>query len=80
MVAGGVSANRGIRLGLTKLMQQQQGQVYFARPEFCTDNGAMIAYAGLQRLKANHVCDLKVDIHPRWPLQDLPSLDELTLP
>jgi N6-L-threonylcarbamoyladenine synthase len=80
VVAGGVSANRGIRLGLTKLMQQQQGQVYFARPEFCTDNGAMIAYAGLQRLKANHVCDLKVDIHPRWPLQDLPSLDELTLP
>lgn len=75
VVAGGVSANRGIRFGLTELMQQRQGQVYFARPEFCTDNGAMIAYAGLQRLKANHVCDLRVEIYPRWPLQDLPGLN-----
>ncbi len=51
VIAGGVSANRALRQGLESLMEKLGGQVYYPRTEFCTDNGAMIAYAGMQRLK-----------------------------
>lgn len=45
-----------------------------ARPEFCTDNGAMIAYAGMVRMKGDKHADLSVTVRPRWPLAELPAL------
>ncbi|QSX30782.1 tRNA (adenosine(37)-N6)-threonylcarbamoyltransferase complex transferase subunit TsaD [Shewanella cyperi] len=74
VIAGGVSANLRLRAGLAELMQKLGGKVYYPRGEFCTDNGAMIAYAGLQRLKAGQVEDLAVKGQPRWPLDSLPAV------
>lgn len=79
VVAGGVSANLMLREKLAVLMQKQQGQVFYPRQEYCTDNGAMIAYAGYcQYLKQNpDEADVKnsfakhqIKVHPRWPLSD----------
>jgi len=50
------------------------GEVFYPRPEFCTDNGAMIAYAGLQRLKAGGDESLTFKAMPRWPLDTLPAV------
>lgn len=54
VMAGGVSANRTLRKKLAEMMAARGGEVFYARPEFCTDNGAMIAYAGMVRLKAGN--------------------------
>ena len=74
VVAGGVSANSAIREALTTLMAQRKGQVFFARKEFCTDNGAMIALAGMLRFKAGERGSLEVNVFPRWPLSSLKPL------
>nr|MBL0710343.1 tRNA (adenosine(37)-N6)-threonylcarbamoyltransferase complex transferase subunit TsaD [Colwellia sp.] len=50
------------------------GSVFYPRPEFCTDNGAMIAYAGLQRLKAGTDAGLTFKANPRWSLDSLPAI------
>ncbi len=71
VVAGGVGANHALRLALTELLKKENGQVYFPRQEFCTDNGAMIAYVGCQRLLRGEHTDLQVQVHPRWLLSDL---------
>ena len=71
VVAGGVSANRSIRNGLAALMESLGGEVFYPRPEFCTDNGAMIAYAGMFRFKLGQRADLAVTVRPRWPLDTL---------
>ncbi|NUU66825.1 tRNA (adenosine(37)-N6)-threonylcarbamoyltransferase complex transferase subunit TsaD [Enterobacteriaceae bacterium BIT-l23] len=73
VMAGGVSANRTLRAKLAEMMTKRNGEVFYARPEFCTDNGAMIAYAGMVRLKADCVADLSVSVRPRWPLAELPA-------
>ncbi|OXY83833.1 MULTISPECIES: tRNA (adenosine(37)-N6)-threonylcarbamoyltransferase complex transferase subunit TsaD [Oceanimonas] len=75
VVAGGVSANVSLREQLKALMNKLNGEVFYPRNEYCTDNGAMIAYAGLQRLKANQVEPLLVRARPRWPLDELPPVD-----
>lgn len=77
VVAGGVSANKQLREGLNNLMNEVNGKVYFPRSEFCTDNGAMIAYAGYLRLKAGQSTDLNFQAKPRWPLDEI-SKDELS--
>lgn len=74
VVAGGVSANLDIRSRLQNLMVKENGQAFFARREFCTDNGAMIAQAGMMRFKAGQLGDYKVKVFPRWPLSDLKPL------
>ncbi len=74
VIAGGVSANTRLRATLAEVMTSIGGKVYYPRGEFCTDNGAMIAYAGLQRLKAGQREDLAVKGQPRWPLDTLPPL------
>ena len=74
VIAGGVSANTRLRNSLAEMMTSLNGRVYYPRSEFCTDNGAMIAYAGLQRLKAGQADDLAVKGVPRWPLDSLPRL------
>lgn len=74
VIAGGVSANKPLREKLEQLMQQRKGKVFYARPEFCTDNGAMIAYAGMVRLQAQEKSDLAITVRPRWPLSELPAI------
>ena len=74
VVAGGVSANKSLREKLAILMKSLGGEVFYPRNEFCTDNGAMIAYAGMQRLKAGHFQDLSIGAKPRWPLEELVSV------
>ncbi|MGL6495221.1 tRNA (adenosine(37)-N6)-threonylcarbamoyltransferase complex transferase subunit TsaD [Aeromonas veronii] len=71
VVAGGVSANRHLRVQLAELMESLKGEVFYPRTEYCTDNGAMIAYAGMQRLKAGVFEPLVVKAVPRWPLDTL---------
>jgi len=76
VVAGGVSANQSLREQLAILMRSLGGQVFYPRSEFCTDNGAMIAYAGMQRLKAGHFEGLAIQAKPRWPLENLLSVKQ----
>ncbi len=71
VVAGGVSANRYIRNCLTEMATTEKRQIYFPRPEFCTDNGAMIAYAGCQRLLRGECENLEIVARPRWPINEL---------
>jgi len=74
VIAGGVSANTSLREKLDEMTAKLGGKVYYPRPEFCTDNGAMIAYAGMQRLKAGTHADLTFKATPRWPLDTLPPV------
>ncbi len=71
VVAGGVGANRRLRKRLRGLAAEEGGQVYFPRPEFCTDNGAMIAYAGFCRLSMGQSEDMTIHARPRWSLDTL---------
>jgi N6-L-threonylcarbamoyladenine synthase len=73
IIAGGVSANRRLR---EKLQQALVGkaEVFYPRPAFCTDNGAMIAFAGCQRLLAGQSEPLTINAVPRWPLESLPAV------
>jgi N6-L-threonylcarbamoyladenine synthase len=71
VIAGGVSANTRLRERLEAALVKIGAQVFYARHEFCTDNGAMIAYAGCQRLLAGHSEPLGVTVTPRWPLDTL---------
>ncbi|OBS08207.1 N(6)-L-threonylcarbamoyladenine synthase TsaD [Acidihalobacter prosperus] len=71
VVAGGVSANRRLRVHLEDMANAHSVRVYFPRPAYCTDNGAMIAYAGYRRLRAGEVEDLVIRSRPRWPLASL---------
>ncbi|MBB1367044.1 tRNA (adenosine(37)-N6)-threonylcarbamoyltransferase complex transferase subunit TsaD [Pseudoalteromonas sp. SR44-5] len=74
VIAGGVSANIKLRAQLERVMQGMKGQVYYPRTEFCTDNGAMIAYAGMQRLKAGQFASLDMKTRPRWPIDSLEAI------
>lgn len=71
VIAGGVSANHTLRERLGEMMRKRGGKVFYARPEFCTDNGAMIAYAGMMRLRSGIAGDLAITVRPRWPLAEL---------
>ncbi len=74
VIAGGVSANRALRSALEEMTSSLRGQVFYARPRFCTDNGAMIAYAGCQRLLAGQHEGPAISVQPRWPMETLPAL------
>ncbi|CDG22662.1 putative O-sialoglycoprotein endopeptidase [Xenorhabdus poinarii G6] len=74
VMAGGVSANRTLRTKMQDVMEKLGGEVFYARPEFCTDNGAMIALAGMIRLQGGEAGELGVTVKARWPLADLPAL------
>ena len=74
VIAGGVSANTRLREKLEQSLAKVGGKVFYARHEFCTDNGAMIAYAGCQRLLAGQGQGLAVNPRPRWPLDELSRL------
>jgi N6-L-threonylcarbamoyladenine synthase len=69
VVAGGVGANRALREALEVCIQNVQGKVYFPRLEYCTDNGAMVAYAGcMHRLLGEKDDHQGVAVKARWPL------------
>ena len=74
VIAGGVSANKQLRQTLAELMQQLGGEVFYPQPQFCTDNGAMIAYAGFLRLKQGQQQDLTIEVHPRWAMTELTAV------
>jgi O-sialoglycoprotein endopeptidase (EC 3.4.24.57) len=74
IIAGGVSANDRLRVKLEQALAKINSRVFYARHEFCTDNGAMIAFAGCQRLLAGETSPLAVDVFPRWPLDTLGAL------
>ncbi|MDO9317421.1 MAG: tRNA (adenosine(37)-N6)-threonylcarbamoyltransferase complex transferase subunit TsaD [Gammaproteobacteria bacterium] len=71
IIAGGVSANLRLRAGLQAMVEKEKSQLFYAKPRFCTDNGAMIAYAGCQRLLAGERDGLELNVRPRWPLASL---------
>ena len=74
VIAGGVSANKQLRQTLAELMQQLGGEVFYPQPQFCTDNGAMIAYAGFLRLKQGQQQDLAIEVRPRWAMTELTAI------
>ncbi|WP_444899187.1 tRNA (adenosine(37)-N6)-threonylcarbamoyltransferase complex transferase subunit TsaD [Microbulbifer sp. VAAC004] len=75
VIAGGVSANKLLRARLETCLSKDSASVYYPRHEFCTDNGAMIAYAGSLRLQAGEQTSLAVDVRPRWPMTELPKTE-----
>jgi len=71
VVCGGVGANRMLRERLALEVRSRGGRVYYPRLEFCTDNAAMIAVAGLARLKSGEHDDLGIRVRAQWPLESL---------
>ena len=71
IMAGGVSANRRLRQQVSEMMEKEGGEAFYPRPEFCTDNGAMIAFAGCQRLQAGLAEPLGIKVSPRWSMETL---------
>jgi N6-L-threonylcarbamoyladenine synthase len=71
VIAGGVGANQALRSNLNKMAEKQSVKLLYPRMEFCTDNGAMIAYAGY--LRANEATEAKqgFDVKPRWSMEEL---------
>ena len=76
VIAGGVSANTRLRAGLETMTAKLGASVFYARPEFCTDNGAMIAHAGAQRLLPGQQDGDRMAAVPRWALDTLPPLNQ----
>lgn len=74
VIAGGVSANTRLREELGRMAEEEGGRLYYPALRYCTDNGAMIAYAGCQRLLAGQQDDLAILARPRWNLETLPAL------
>ena len=71
VVAGGVSANKQLQKALINMFDEVGGQVFFPRDEYCTDNGAMVAYSGYLRIKKGQCDTLSFIAKPRWPLEDI---------
>ena len=74
VVAGGVGANQQLRARLVDLAKKRRARVCFPRPEFCTDNGAMIAFAGWLRLRSGQSESLAISARPRWDMASLPAV------
>lgn len=72
VAAGGVSANKQLREKLKAMADETGGRVFYPRPEFCTDNGAMIAYTGYVKISAGRSEPLEFAAYPRWPIFSTP--------
>ncbi len=75
VVAGGVGANKQLRRGLCGLVREVNGKVFFPRPEFCTDNGAMIAYTGYLKIKSGQTAPLAFQAKPKWSMETLSPIN-----
>ena len=76
VVAGGVGANQLLRSRLNEVIGKRDGNVFYPDLEFCTDNGAMIAFAGAMRLQHQPAQrDYRFNVKPRWDLQELNYTD-----
>lgn len=74
VIAGGVGANSQLRASLNAAAVQKKFQVFYPELEFCTDNGAMIAFAGAMRLQINPAAakkDYGFNVRPRWSLDEI---------
>lgn len=77
VIAGGVGANKQLRESLNAAAARKRFKVYYPELEFCTDNGAMIAFAGAMRLQINPNAakrDYSFNVLPRWPLDDIRTI------
>jgi N6-L-threonylcarbamoyladenine synthase len=77
VIAGGVGANTQLRASLDAAAAKKRYQVFYPELEFCTDNGAMIAFAGAMRLQINPQAaqrDYSFNVRPRWPLDDIKTV------
>ncbi|MGH8037846.1 MAG: tRNA (adenosine(37)-N6)-threonylcarbamoyltransferase complex transferase subunit TsaD [Stenotrophomonas sp.] len=74
VVAGGVGANKRLRARLQQMAERRGGRACFPRPALCTDNGAMIAFAGALRLEAGQHNPPQVQVTPRWDMATLPAV------
>ncbi len=74
VIAGGVGANKRLRTTLADMIRQLDGELFYPRIEFCTDNGAMIAQVGCFRLMAGETQPLEIDARARWSMQDLKAI------
>jgi len=75
VIAGGVSANIRLREKLAVMAKEEGGELFYPGLKYCTDNGAMIAYAGCMRLLAGQQDDLVIQAKPRWNMETLTALD-----
>ncbi len=75
VIAGGVGANLHLRQQLKIMVKKEGGELFYPRIEFCTDNGAMIAYVGCLRLIAGERKALSIDARARWPMDELSRLN-----
>jgi N6-L-threonylcarbamoyladenine synthase len=74
VLAGGVSANKRLRERMQQELQKLGGRAWYPQPQFCTDNGAMIAYAGCQRLLAGAGESGEFQVKARWPMETLEAV------
>lgn len=74
VIAGGVSANSHLRGSLAHYANLNSIELHYPDFSLCTDNGAMIAYAGIQRLMHGQRENLEINVHPRWPINELPVI------
>ncbi len=77
VIAGGVGANTQLRAALNEAAAKKRFKVYYPELEFCTDNGAMIAFAGAMRLQINPQAakyDYSFNVRPRWPLDEIKEI------
>ncbi len=76
IISGGVGANQRLRQRLRAMGASETVEVYYPRPTWCTDNGAMIAYAGYRRLQAGQQEAPIIQARPRWSLETLAAIDD----
>ena len=76
VLVGGVAANKKLRKHLRKATEKRAVKLYYPRQEFCTDNGAMIAYTGWLRLNSSELEDNRIYVKPRWSISELNALPQ----
>ena len=70
VVAGGVAANQYLRESISNTVIYKNKKIFFPPPKLCTDNGAMIAWAGYELYKKGISSNLNLEARPRWPLEE----------